>query len=126
YSKDARQIAESFVAGINAYIGWLERHPERMPFEFRKQNYKPARWATEDVVRIRSHGLTGNLDNEVARAQMACVANLKSDDVRLRLEPAWETRLPQGLDPCLPKDVLKTFDLATQGVRFKAESASVN
>jgi penicillin amidase len=124
YSKDAQQIAESFVAGINAYIGWLERHPERMPFEFRKLNYKPARWATEDVVRIRSHGLTGNLDNEVARAKMACLADLKLDDVRLRLEPLWETRLPQGLDPCLPKDVLKTFDLATQGVRFTAESAS--
>jgi penicillin amidase len=125
YSKDAKRIAEHFVAGINAYVGWLDQHPERMPFEFKKLNYKPGRWAAEDVVRIRSHGLTGNLDDEVARAKMACVADLKSDEVRARLEPAWETRVPEGLDPCLPKEVLKVFDLATKEVRFSAESSSV-
>jgi penicillin amidase len=125
YSKDAKRIAEHFVAGINAYIGWLDQHPERMPFEFKKLNYKPARWAAEDIVRIRSHGLTGNLDDEVARAKMACVADLKSDEVRARLEPAWETRVPEGLDPCLPKEVLKVFDLATKEVRFSPESSSV-
>ena len=124
YSKDAQQIAKDFVAGINAYIDWLDQHPERMPFEFKKMNYKPERWVAEDVARIRSHGLTGNLNSEVARAKMACVADLKSDEVRLRLEPAWETRVPQGLDPCLPKDVLKVFDLATREVRFTPESAS--
>lgn len=125
YSKDAQEIAKSFVAGINAYIDWLEQHPERMPFEFKKLNYRPAKWEPEDVVRIRSHGLTGNLDDEVARAKMACVGALKADDVRLRLEPAWETHVPRGLDPCLPKDVLKVFDLATQEVRFTPESAPV-
>lgn len=122
YSKDAQEIAKNFVAGINAYIDWLEQHPERMPFEFKKLSYKPAKWAAEDVVRIRSHGLTGNLDDEVARAKMACVADLKSDEVRLRLEPVWETRVPDGLDPCLPKDVLKVFNLATQEVRFTRQS----
>jgi penicillin amidase len=124
YSKDAEQIAQSFVAGINAFIGWLEQHPDRMPFEFKKLNYTPARWDADDVVRIRSHGLTGNLVNEIARAKMACLGNLKSDEIRMRLEPPWEPHIPQGLDPCLPKDVLRAFDLATQGVRFKAELAS--
>src|SRR5215468_2689664 len=33
YSTDAQQIAKNFVAGINAYIGWLEQHPEHMPWE---------------------------------------------------------------------------------------------
>lgn len=125
YSKDAEKIAEHFVAGINAYIGWLDQHPERMPFEFKKLNYKPARWAAEDVVRIRSHGLTGNLDDEVARAKTACVADLKSDEVRSQLEPAWETHVPEGLDPCLPKNVLKGFGLATKEVRLTPESSSV-
>src|SRR5215472_6335501 len=55
YSTDAQQIAKNFVAGINAYIGWLEQHPEHMPWEFKKLNYKPAPWAAEDVVRVRSH-----------------------------------------------------------------------
>jgi penicillin amidase len=123
-SKDARDITTNFVAGINAYIDWLSQHPERMPFEFKKLNYKPAKWATEDVVRIRSHGLSGNLDDEVARARMACVGALKLDDIRLQLEPPWQTHVPEGLDPCLPKDVLKIFDLATQEVRFTPVSTS--
>ena len=125
YSKDAQNIAESFVAGINAYIEWLDGHPERLPFEFKKLNYKPAKWAAEDVVRIRSHGLTGNLDDEVARANMACLGELKSDEFRIRLEPAWETKVPSGLDPCIPKDVLKIFELATQEVRFAPQPAAV-
>jgi len=125
YSEDSQQIAKHFVAGINAYIDWLDQHPERMPFEFTKLNYRPGRWAAEDVVRIRSHGLTGNLDDEVARARMACVADLKSDEVRSRLEPAWETRVPEGLDLCLPKDVLKVFDLATKEVHLTPGSSAV-
>ncbi len=40
------------------------------------------------------------------------------DEIRFKLEPPWQTRVPEGLDPCLPKDVLKVFDLATQNVRF--------
>ena len=124
YSKDAQEIATHFVAGINAYIDWLDQHPERMPFEFKRLNYRPAKWAPEDVVRIRSHGLTGNLDDEVARAKMACVGELKLDDLRLRLEPPWQTHVPEGLDPCLPNDVLKVFDLASQDVRFTAASAA--
>lgn len=124
YSNDAQQIATSFVAGINAYIDWLDRNPDRMPFEFKKLNYKPARWEPEDVVRIRSHGLTGNLDEEVAHANMACVGDLKLDEFRVVLEPPWEPHIPEGLDPCLPKDVLKVFELATQDVRFTGESKS--
>jgi penicillin amidase len=118
YSKDAEQIAQNFTAGINAYVDWLEQHPERMPFEFKKLNYKPGRWAAEDVVRIRSHGLSGNLEEEVQRAKVVCAADLKTDEIRSPLEPPWQTRVPEGLDPCLPKDVLKVFELATKEVRF--------
>jgi len=32
--------------------------------------------------------------------------------------------VPEDLDPCLPKDVLKVFDLATQQVRFTPDSAA--
>ena len=124
YSADAKQIAESFVGGINAYIDWLDEHPDRMPFEFKELNYKPARWKPEDPVRIRSHGLTGNLINEVARAKVVCAGGLKWDEIRYRLEPPWQTRVPEGLDPCLPKDVLKVFELATQSVRFVPEAVA--
>jgi len=125
YSADAKQIAQNFAAGINAYLNWLDEHPDKMPFEFKKLNYKPARWEAEDPVRIRSHGLTGNLTDEVARAKVACAADLKWDEIRYKLEPPWQTRVPEGLDPCLPKDVLKVFDLATQNVHFMPEMVTV-
>ena len=122
YSSDSAEIAGYFVAGINAYIDWLQKHPERMPFEFRKLNYTPAKWAPEDVVRIRTHGLTGNLNYEIARSKVVCAADLKSDRIRYRLQPEWQTQVPAGLDPCLPPDVLKTFVLATQEVRFTPQA----
>jgi penicillin amidase len=122
YGSEAQSIATSFVAGINAYVDFLAGHPERMPFEFKKLGYAPAKWQPEDVVRIRSHGLTRNLNSEVARAAVACKADLKSDEVRFGLTPPWEAQMPQGLDPCLPKDLLKVFQLATQNVRITKEA----
>jgi len=118
YSPDSEQIAKYFVAGINAYIDWLGQHPERMPYEFQKLNYKPAKWVSEDVVRIRTHGLTGNLNYEVARSKVVCASDIKTDQIRYRLQPEWQTQVPPGLDPCLPADVLKAFTLATQDVRL--------
>src|SRR5260370_41809589 len=96
-----------------------------MPFEFKKLNYKPARWAAEDVVRIRSHGLSGNLLDEVERAKVACAADLKADEIRSKLEQPGQTRIPEGLDPCLPENVLKTFLLPTQQDHFTLASAAL-
>jgi penicillin G amidase len=129
YGTDAKKIAEDFVAGINAYINWLAHHPERTPWEFKELSYAPAKWNADDVVRIRSHGLTRNLNSEVARSRVLCAADLKSDEVRLRLQPPWQPQMPPGFDPCLPEDVLKVLMLATQDVRvtpaaLKAEAGS--
>jgi len=121
---EAREIAASFVHGINAYIDWLASHPELLPFEFKYLGYRPAKWAPEDVVRIRSHGLHRNLQSEVERANMACRAGVEEDTLRMPLEPPWKTTVPAGLDPCLPKDVLKVFLLATQAVVFTKEAPS--
>ena len=125
YGPDAKQIAERFVAGVNAYIDWLTHHPDRVPWEFKELNYAPAKWSTDDVVRIRSHGLTRNLNSEVARSRVMCAADLKSDEVRLGLQPPWEPEVPPGIDPCLPKDLLKAFTLATQEVRLTPAALKV-
>ena len=116
YGPDAKRIATRFVAGINAYIDLVGRDPSKLPFEFRAFGYAPERWQPEDVVRIRSHGLTRNLTSEVTRAIVACNSDLKSDEVRVRLSPRWETRMPEGLDPCIPPEAIRTYLLATQGV----------
>jgi penicillin G amidase len=118
YGPAAKQIAEHFVAGVNAYIDWLAHHPGRTPWEFKELSYAPAKWSADDVVRIRSHGLTRNLDSEVARSRIACASDLKSDEIRRGLQPPWQTQVPSGIDPCLPKGLLKVFTLATQEVRL--------
>jgi penicillin amidase len=124
YGPDARQIAQKFVEGINAYIDWLGQHPERLPWEFKKLNYSPAKWTAEDVVRIRSHGLTRNLNSEVARSRVMCAADLKSDEIRIGLQPPWQPQAAPGFDPCLPRAVLKVFTLATESVTLRPAEPS--
>ena len=120
---EAKDITQNFVAGINAYVDWLSSNPDRMPWEFKQLDYKPAKWAPEDVVRIRSHGLTRNLNSEVARANTVCKAkDVDADQVRFYLTNHWRAQVPEGLDPCLPEDVLKVFRLATQDARLTPES----
>jgi penicillin amidase len=118
YGKEAQRTSAHFVAGINAYVDAVARRPALLPFEFRQLGYTPARWRPEDVVRIRSHGLSRNLLHEVARARVACHAGLDTDAVRAPLSPAWTIRIPAGLDPCLPEDALAVFQRATATVRF--------
>ena len=126
YGSDAKRTASSFVSGINAYVGWLAAHPERLPLEFKLLKIAPSKWAVEDVVRIRSHGLTRNLTSEVARANTICKTDprngLKYDGFRSGLQPQWESSIPEGLDACLPADVLKVFNLAKAGTHI-AEDA---
>ncbi|MBS0376571.1 MAG: penicillin acylase family protein [Proteobacteria bacterium] len=118
YGGETRAAVEHFVAGINAYVDALREHPERLPREFRLFGYAPARWTAEDLVRIRTHGLSRNVESEVARAQVACRGDVAQDRVRAPLAPAWKTEVPAGLDPCLPRDVLKVFTLATRDFRL--------
>lgn len=123
YGSDAKQIAESFAAGINAYIELTNEHPELLPPEFQLLNYRPARWEAADIVRIRSHGISQNVGNEVKRARIACLASLETADHWIELEPEWSTEIPAGLDPCVvPADVLEVFDLGRTGVAFRGAS----
>lgn len=117
YGPGAQRIATRFVAGINAWIDLVAREPARLPFEFGHFGYLPEKWQPEDVVRIRSHGLTRNLGSEVWRALLACRGQLQADATRVALQPPWQTRVPEGLDPCIPPEVLRDFVLATQGVQ---------
>ena len=123
-TREAEPVTLRFVEGINAYVDWLQANPARMPWEFTFLKYQPAKWTADDVVRIRSHGLTRNLNSEVARANTLCKAkDVDADQVRFGLTNEWKAQIPDGLDPCLPADVLKVFQLATQGVRVTKPAA---
>ena len=121
YGPNAKGFAEAFVAGVNAYVGEVLAGKKPAPVEFSLSNSKPALWEPEDVVRIRSHGLTRNASSEVKRALVSCKANVDADRLRSKLEPEWQPQVPEGLDPCvIPADVLKDYDLATRPVKFEA------
>ncbi|MGW5360467.1 penicillin acylase family protein [Actinopolymorpha pittospori] len=121
YGPDARGSTERFTAGINAYLDWLDAHPEALPPEFGLLGYRPARWRPEDVVRVRSHGIALNLLHEVTRARVTHAAGWEADLVRQTLRPARQPHLAEGIDLELPADLLRTFDLATTPLVFSGD-----
>jgi penicillin amidase len=120
YAPDAQTICEAFVAGINAYVALTEREPARLPAEFRLFGTRPARWAAEDVVRVRTHALTRNAISEVQRANVLRRADLRTDLLRCALNPMAEPRLADGVAPeDVPMEALDLFRLATAPVSFE-------
>lgn len=125
YGPNAKAAAEAFVAGINAYVAEVKTGKRPLPVEFALTGSQPELWTAEDVVRIRSHGLTRNLASEVARARIACAGgpgagSLAADRLRQRLQPPMTPTLPAGLDPCaIPAEVLIDYRLGTEDVSFQ-------
>jgi penicillin G amidase len=119
YGDDAQQIATAFAAGVNAYIELVERGTVPLPVEFEALGYRPERWAPEDVVRIRSHGLVSNLTDQVDRALVLREFGRETEALRERLEPRWRYEVPDGLDlDAIPEDVLDVYELAIAPVEF--------
>ncbi|MCY1340907.1 Penicillin amidase [compost metagenome] len=129
YGSDAKRVAEAFVAGVNAYVALTEQKPELLPPEFRKLDYKPARWQAEDIVRIRHHGLTLNFTGEIDRARLFCEARadaVRADWIRRELDPPVEPKLSAGLDPCTvpAAELRRAYELATAAARFPKDAWS--
>lgn len=122
YAPDAEAICTRFAAGINAYIALAETNPVLMPPEFGQLGTHPARWAAEDVVRIRSHGLTRNAIWEVQRLHVLAQADAKADLLRKYLYPAVDTVVPDGVtaEDC-PLAALQPFKLAQAFATFTPE-----
>ncbi|MFG3252982.1 penicillin acylase family protein [Streptomyces sp. NPDC048172] len=119
YGPEARTAATRFAAGINAYVDWLDDHPEELPEEFTALGYGPARWEPEDVVRIRTHALGGNLSGELARAKLLRLGGPEAGKLYRKLEPEHTPRVPDGLDlDLIPDDVAEVFHLATAQMQF--------
>lgn len=122
YGENAKEICESFAAGINAYIELCEREPERLSPEFAAMGTRPARWQAEDVVRVRSHGWVRNAVSEVVRSHVVSVAGGEADLLRQNLEPAHDPLAGgAGTVEPLPLDCLDMLKLATAPVTFTTE-----
>lgn len=113
YGSGAREAVTAFVDGINARIAALDADPALLPPEFSLLDYRPGTWAPEDVVRIRTHGVFQNLEQEVARAVTLHRFGSAVEDLRKVREPMSAVTVPDGLDlACISPEVLATFRLA--------------
>ena len=122
YGTDSADICTRFTAGINAFIALTSDHPALLPPEFAMMGTSPSPWQGEDVVQIRSHGLTRNALWEVQRLHMLTRADDAADLLRKFLYPAVETALPDGIcaQDC-PLEALALFRLAQANVTFTPE-----
>jgi penicillin amidase len=119
---DMRAICEAFTFGINAFVTLTEKEPDRLPPEFVALGTRPSRWSPEDVVRIRSHGLTRNAISEVLRANVLARADEATDLLRANLDPPTKPRRAAGLDiGAIKVEALDVFKLAMAGVTFTKE-----
>ncbi len=119
YPAEAKGWTQAFVEGVNAYVNEIRSGARAAPPEFALSHSSPELWSADDVVRIRSHALVGNLTAEVIRARSLCLGGLPFEPLRRTLEPAHAIAAPKGLDPCsIGPAVLKDYLLATGGVSF--------
>ncbi|ALE73794.1 hypothetical protein FRP1_13410 [Pseudonocardia sp. EC080625-04] len=114
YGTGTRDVVTAFVTGVNAYVEWASQDPgERLPPEFAALGHRPARWEPEDVVRIRTHGLLYNAEQELARALTVRDLGAAAEELRSIREPHTELGVP---DPAalqhLDDSVLDVYRLA--------------
>lgn len=115
YNTSARAAVTAFVTGVNAYVDWTLDDPEgRLSPEFLALGYRPAHWEPEDIVRIRTHGLLYNVEQELARALTLRDLGPQAEDLRSVREPVSPYTGPTdvSLYGSLADSVLDTYRLA--------------
>ncbi len=121
YGPDARIWSEAFVAGLNAYVGQVLSGGAPLPVEFELTASRPELWQRDDLVRIRSHGISNNAEAEAIRARVVAAGGVDADRLRRKLEPEHTLRIPEGLNPAdVPADIFAVYVLATREVSFAA------
>lgn len=125
YSPDARSIVTSFVAGINAYIAALNGQRTE---EFRVAGFDPGLWTPEDVVsRVAGLQMTGNMMQEVNRAQQVARLGLNTVEMLSPPDPPTPFVIPHGLDLAdITSAVLRDYAAAVSPIRFPGQQGSNN
>ena len=105
YAADTREIATSFVAGVNAYVAQVR---ERPPIEFTLLGFAPEPWSPEvPLQRMAALAMTGNAEYEVTRAQLVDAIGAQ------RAGALWPSIPHRDLDPApgLSLDGISTLSL---------------
>jgi penicillin G amidase len=97
YDPQARQICESFVRGINAYVDFLGK---KRPLEFELAGMALEHWKAEDLLaRAEAFGMSGNARREVERATALGELGQEVFFALSPLEPEATPLIPPGFDP---------------------------
>lgn len=97
YGTATRDVVSAFVSGVNAYVDWALRAPdERLPPEFAALGHRPAHWEPEDVVRIRTHGLLYNAEQELARGLTVRDLGVAAEELRSVRDPHTDLVVPDA------------------------------
>ena len=122
YGADAKDICASFARGINGYVDLVAKEPSRLPPEFIELGTRPAKWAPEDVVRIRTHAKLRNAPSEVVRARVMAKADAEIDLLRADLQPRVSPHVAEGFElGSIPLELLDVYNLATVPVTFSRD-----
>ena len=122
---DAQAICEAFAAGVNAYVDLAAREPERLPPEFSALGTQPARWAAQDILRIRTHAISQNALSEIVRSHVLAGADPGVDIFRKNLNPPVALEPTQGCAQPAPLAAVDLLRLATAQPTFsKARMAA--
>ena len=122
YHPRGKLIIESYVRGINAYIGETETNAALLPMEFRMLGIKPGRW-TPAVVISRHQALAGNISDEARYVRL--IRAIGIDALRELLyfqggNPRFE--LDAAIDPkTFPTEVLSLYSAFRASVQFRPE-----
>ena len=122
YHPHGELIITSFVKGVNAYIDWINQHPEQLPMEFKLLKTKPQQW-TPEVVISRHQGLLGNIKHELTTARQVIAMGEKKTKAANWFHPhdpdlTIDTAINQQL---LLQDILEIYKAYRQAVRFQPE-----
>ena len=96
YAPDAKQIIESFVRGVNAFI---DQSRDRLPIEFQLTGTRPEYWTPEVCLsRMAGYVMTRNASSEIQRAQVVRLLGPEKAGELLETDPFKRIEIPEGLD----------------------------
>ena len=122
YHPKGKQIIESFVSGVNAYIDEILKTPKKLPLPFKMLGIKPQKW-TPEVVISRHQGLLGNIGQELQIARAVAILGEKKVKELLWFHPKEpKIELDKKINnQLLFENILKPYFDFRKDVKFKKE-----
>ena len=122
YHPEGKQIIESFVSGVNAYIDEILKTPKKLPLQFKMLGIKPQKW-TPEVVISRHQGLLGNIGQELQIGRAVAILGEKKVKELLWFHPKEpKIELDKKINKqLLFENILKPYFDFRKDVRFKKE-----